>query len=114
MLAKLELYARSPALNLAVAATFVAVNARLHELVDATMGDYLWVVCDNDFGWAQDGTRELDGALSAAFQQQQLDDLSARAVDFVVVSGSVEQRVARLTSQLGEEVAAVSAQLART
>jgi HTH-type transcriptional repressor of NAD biosynthesis genes len=89
-------------------------DGRLHQLVEATMGDYLWVVCDNDFGWLQDGTRELDGALSAAFQQRQLDDLSARGVDFVVVSGSVEQRIERLTSHLGEEVAAVSAQLART
>ena len=88
-------------------------DARLQQLVEATMGDYLWVVCDNDFGWVQDGTRELDGTLSAAFQQRQLDDLSARGVDFVVVSGSVEQRVAQLAAHLGKEGAAVSAQLAR-
>ena len=59
-----------------------------------------WIVCDNDFGWVQDGTRELAGPLSSAFQRRQLDDLTARGVDFVVVRGSVEQRVAQVLDRL--------------
>ena len=59
------------------------------------------IVCDNDFGWVQDGTRELAGPHSAAFQRRQLDDLAARAVDYVVVRGSVEQRIAQVLGRLG-------------
>src|SRR2546428_357732 len=60
--------------------SYGCADARLHHLVDATIDDYTWVVCDNDFGWVQDGTRELAGPLSAAFQRRQLDDLAARGV----------------------------------
>jgi NadR type nicotinamide-nucleotide adenylyltransferase len=88
-------------------------DARLHRLVDATVGDYTWIVCDNDFGWVQDGTRELAGPLSSAFQRRQLDDLTARGVDFAVVSGSVEQRVTQVLAVLGQRTA-VSEQPVRT
>jgi NadR type nicotinamide-nucleotide adenylyltransferase len=74
---------------------------RLHALVDRTMGDYVWVVCDNDFGWVQDGTRELVGEAAAAFQEAQVRDLEARGVAFHVVSGTVEDRVARVLDILG-------------
>ena len=84
MVASLERYARSRGVNAAVA-----------------MDDYTWIVCDNDFGWVQDGTRELAGPHSAAFQRRQLDDLAARAVDYVVVRGSVEQRIAQVLGRLG-------------
>ena len=77
MVASLERYARSRGVKAAVA-----------------MDDCTWIVCDDDFGWVQDGTRELAGPHSAAFQRRQLDDLAARAVDYVVVRGSVEQRIA--------------------
>jgi NadR type nicotinamide-nucleotide adenylyltransferase len=76
-------------------------DARLHQLVDATMDEYTWIVCDNDFDWVQDGTRELAGPLSSAFQHRQLDDLTARGVDHVVVRGSVEQRMAQVLARLG-------------
>jgi NadR type nicotinamide-nucleotide adenylyltransferase len=76
-------------------------DARLHALVDETMDDYTWIVCDNDFGWVQDGTRELAGPLSGAFQRQQLADLDARGVDYVVVRGPVEERVAQVLARLG-------------
>ena len=70
------------------------------------------IVCDNDFGWVQDGTRELAGPLSSAFQRRHLDDLTARGVDFVVVRGSAEQRVAHLLARL-EQRATVSEQPVR-
>jgi HTH-type transcriptional repressor of NAD biosynthesis genes len=68
-------------------------DARLRELVDRTIGDYTWIVCDNDFGWIQDGTRELSGDASRAFQEQQLRDLEARGVAHHVVSGRLDERV---------------------
>jgi HTH-type transcriptional regulator, transcriptional repressor of NAD biosynthesis genes len=93
--------------------SYGCADARLHQLVDATIGDYTWIVCDNDFGWVQDGTRELTGPLSSAFQDRQVDDLVARGVDFVVVSGSVEQRVAQVVARL-EPRALVSEQPVQT
>jgi NadR type nicotinamide-nucleotide adenylyltransferase len=72
-----------------------AVDARLEELVDRTMGDYVWVVCDNDFPWQQDeeGSRELVDGRAEAFQQRMVEDLRRRGIPFTVVSGSVEDRV---------------------
>jgi cytidyltransferase-like protein len=93
--------------------SMLLATPRLHQLVDATMGDYTWIVCDNDFGWVQDGTRELAGPLSSAFQRRQVDDVGARGVDFVVVSGSVEQQVAQVLARL-EPLALVSEQPVRT
>jgi len=84
-------------------------DARLHELVDRTMDDYVWVVCDDDFGWVQDGTRELAGEAAAAFQRQQVEDLAGRGVAFHVVSGPLEERVARLMDVLGVAVPEQSA-----
>jgi NadR type nicotinamide-nucleotide adenylyltransferase len=93
--------------------SYGCADARLHQLVDATMDDYTWIVCDNDFGWVQDGTRELEGPLSSAFQRRQLDDLSARNVDFVVIRGSVEERIAQVLARLGQPIG-VSEQPVRT
>lgn len=93
--------------------SYGCADARLHQLVDATMGDYTWIVCDNDFGWVQDGTRELEGPLSSAFQRRQLEDLTARGVDFVVVRGSVEERISQVLTRLGQPIG-VSEQPVRT
>ena len=41
--------------------SYGTADARLHELVDRTVDDYTWFVCDNDFPWVQDGTREMAG-----------------------------------------------------
>jgi HTH-type transcriptional regulator, transcriptional repressor of NAD biosynthesis genes len=76
-------------------------DARLEDLVDRTMGDYVWIVCDNDFGWVHDGTRELAGEAAAEFQRQQVADLDARGVPYHVASGPLEDRVAQLLDVLG-------------
>jgi NadR type nicotinamide-nucleotide adenylyltransferase len=81
--------------------SYGCADDRLHALVDRTIGEYVWIVCDNDFGWVQDGTRELAGDAAAAFQEQQIRDLEARGVAFHVVSGSVDARVARVLDILG-------------
>jgi nicotinamide riboside kinase len=57
-------------------------------------------VCDNDFGWIDDGTRELVGAASAEFQRQHVEDLEARGMPYHVVSGPLEQRLEQLQGVL--------------
>ena len=73
--------------------SYGTADARLYELVEQTQDDYLWVLCDNDFGWVRDGTRELADEQAARFQQQQIDDLEKRGIKYAVVSGSLETRV---------------------
>ena len=80
--------------------SFGTADARLYELVEQTQDDYLWVLCDNDFGWVQDGTRELVDGEAARFQQQQIDDLGERGIQYAVASGSVETRVEVLAHYL--------------
>ena len=76
-------------------------DARLHELVDRTVGDYTWILCDNDFGWVPDGTREMEGPASGDFQQEHIRDLERRGIPFLTVSGPLEERVQRLKQALG-------------
>ena len=80
--------------------SYGTADARLHDLVDRTLGDYVWVVCDNDFGWIQDGTRELGGDLGEAFQRRQVADLRRRGVEFLTVRGSVDERVRAVKERL--------------
>ncbi len=83
--------------------SYGTADARLHELVDATVGDYTWFLCDNDFPWVDDGTREMRGAAADEFQHQQVRDLERRGIPYVTLSGPVEQRVARVRQALGLE-----------
>src|SRR6476646_2529879 len=39
-------------------------DARLYDLVERTKDEYIWILCRNDFGWVDDGTRELRGIKS--------------------------------------------------
>ncbi len=80
---------------------FGAADARLHDLVDRTELDYKWILCDNDFGWVRDGTREMEGVASGEFQQQHIRDLERRRIPFTVVSGSIEERVRQVKETLG-------------
>jgi HTH-type transcriptional repressor of NAD biosynthesis genes len=75
-------------------------DARLIDLVEQTMHDYIWIVCDNDFGWVQDGTREMAGGAAARFQNQQIEDLARRGISYEVVSGPVEQRIEQVREVL--------------
>ena len=43
------------------------------------MGDYVWVLCANDFGWIDDGTREMRDGEAAEFQARLEQDLDQRA-----------------------------------
>jgi HTH-type transcriptional regulator, transcriptional repressor of NAD biosynthesis genes len=76
-------------------------DARLRALVDETIHEYVWVVCADDFGWVQDGTREMGDGKAAVFQRQQIADLERRGVDYLYVGGSVEERAAAVEEALG-------------
>jgi NadR type nicotinamide-nucleotide adenylyltransferase len=81
--------------------SYGTADARLHELVDRTVDDYTWFLCDNDFGWVQDGTREMAGDESRRFQHQHIDDLERREIPYTTVSGPVDERVAQVKQVLG-------------
>ena len=83
--------------------SYGTADARLYELVDRVVDDYVWMVCANDFEWVDDGTRELRGELGTQFQRQQVADLERRGIEFHVLDGSVEERAARCAQILGLE-----------
>ena len=64
------------------------------------MGDYVWVLCANDFGWIDDGTREMRDGEAAEFQARLEQDLARRGVEYTTVSGTVEERIARVREVL--------------
>jgi HTH-type transcriptional repressor of NAD biosynthesis genes len=75
-------------------------DARLWELAEATMGDYRWFLCVDDFPWQQDGWREMPGGEAHTFQLSQQADLDARGIDYVTLEGPLEQRVERVVRAL--------------
>jgi HTH-type transcriptional repressor of NAD biosynthesis genes len=75
-------------------------DQRLHDLVDATVDDYLWVLCRDDFGWIQDGTREMADGEAHRFQLEQAADLERRGISYLVAAGPVSERVATVTAAL--------------
>ena len=85
------------------AALVGTADARLHALVDATVGDYVWIYCDNDFGWIDDGTRELPGRLGERFQEEQRADLERRGMPYLRVSGSVDERTRQVEALIGQK-----------
>lgn len=81
--------------------SYGTADARLHELVDTTIGDYVWILCDNDFGWVDDGTRELPDELGERFQEQQRSDLERRGIPFHVVNGPGDERTRQVEAIIG-------------
>lgn len=77
-------------------------DQRLVDLAERTKGEYIWIFCDNNFGWVQDGTRELHGEKSVEFQKMQRKNLAELTEgDYHFISGSLEERVAEVKSILG-------------
>jgi HTH-type transcriptional regulator, transcriptional repressor of NAD biosynthesis genes len=60
------------------------------------------ILCEPDFAFVQDGTRQ-----DAAFRQQQHEwyvaELTRRNIPYLVVNGSISERVARIVESLGKE-----------
>lgn len=67
-------------------------DERLYDLVRRTKDEYVWFLCSNDFGWVQDGTRELVGQKSKDFQMQNLDALARWDINYHIVDGTVDNR----------------------
>lgn len=82
--------------------SYGCADVRLHDLVDRTMRDYIWFMCENDFGWVQDGIRELEGGMADEFQTRQILDLRARQIGFYYVGGSVDERVRQVSSIISQ------------
>ena len=79
-------------------------DPRLQALADETMGDYTWFVCADDFPWVQDGWRVMGDGAARRFQQQQLSDLDARKIPYVLLEGPAEHRLETALEHLGERV----------
>jgi nicotinamide riboside kinase len=77
-------------------------DPRLRELADRTMSDYTWFLCADDFAWAQDGSRVMGDGRARRFQEQQIADLDTRGVSYVLLKGSLEDRVSVALRELGE------------
>jgi len=83
--------------------TYEYADHRLRALADSVMDDYIWVLCGNDFGWVQDGTRELEGTRSWQFHQMQYQELDFRKVKYYEVHGDVETRVQMMRKVIERE-----------
>ena len=80
--------------------SYGTADARLYELVERTIGEYVWILCEPDFGWIQDGTREMADGEALRFHEQQLEDLVRRGIPHTSVSGPVSDRVERVAALL--------------
>jgi HTH-type transcriptional repressor of NAD biosynthesis genes len=76
-------------------------DARLYELAEKTMQEYKWIFCKADFGWVNDGVRELVNGKAGLFEAQQTLDLRNRGIVFETIVGTVEERVAQVRRFLG-------------
>lgn len=88
--------------------TYGAADERLRRMVDRRMGDYVWVVCDRDIPYEDDGTRELLGSKAAEMHDRQVSDLLERGVDFITASGSLSDRVDTVAQALGRSKTTVT------
>lgn len=81
---------------------YQSADARLVELARRTKDEYRWFLCDNDFGWIQDGARELEGEKSHSFQATNWSALNKLGVDFDMLSGTLEERVSKVRTLIGQ------------
>ena len=81
----------------------LAVPAALDDMVDQERARYdLFIVCDTDIPFVQDGTRN-DDALRKVFQRKIIDHLNRSGIPYHVVSGTPDERLATMVSILGSK-----------
>jgi len=68
-------------------------DARLIDLAWRTKDEYIWILCKNDFGWVDDGSRELKNGKAEAFQAKLHNNLIAWNIPFSVIKGDLEHRI---------------------
>jgi HTH-type transcriptional regulator, transcriptional repressor of NAD biosynthesis genes len=76
-------------------------DARLVDLAKRTKDEYIWFLCENDFGWVQDGTRELAGEKSVEFQKANELALGEWGIGYTALYGTLDGRVAKVAKILG-------------
>jgi HTH-type transcriptional repressor of NAD biosynthesis genes len=81
-------------------------DARLWQLAEATMSEYRWFLCLDDFPWEQDGWREMAGGEAHSFQLRHQADLEARGIVYVALAGPLEQRLETVLRTLEAEAGA--------
>lgn len=77
-------------------------DQRLIDHIQRTKDQYLWIFCENDFGWVQDGSRELIGEKAQKFQDQlKRAIIELRVEELYSVEGPLETRIEQVKSILG-------------
>ena len=81
-------------------------DARLYDLVERTKDEYIWFLCDDDFGWVDDGLRELKGGKAAAFQTKNYERLANFGLlkANMLLTGDLDYRVSQVEKHLGLDV----------
>jgi HTH-type transcriptional repressor of NAD biosynthesis genes len=75
-------------------------DQRLYDLVEKTKHEYLWFYCHNDFGWVDDGQRELSGDKAEQFAKVNIRALASTGVSYQVLRGTLEQRIETVCNRL--------------
>jgi NadR type nicotinamide-nucleotide adenylyltransferase len=76
------------------------IDHRLAKLATDTSDEYIWFLCKNDFDWVDDGTRELKDGKAAEFQQLLADTLALAGVQYTILTGSLDERIATVEETL--------------
>jgi HTH-type transcriptional repressor of NAD biosynthesis genes len=75
-------------------------DARLYDLVERTKDDYIWFLCNPDFDWVQDGYRELEGDKAHKLHVAHRRKLREMGIDYQLLYGSREERMAAVATRL--------------
>lgn len=84
-------------------------DARLFHMAQESQNEYIWFLCTPDFGWVDDGTRELRDGKALDFQDQLRSDLIKRGINFIPLNGSLTNRIHSVMAILGPVLTKVSA-----
>ena len=80
---------------------FGRASPGLARLAADTAGEYLTFLCENDFPWQDDGTRETPRA-QASFQRLIRGDLDGRKISYATLAGPLEERIADVERALAQ------------
>ncbi len=75
-------------------------DQKLVDLAKSTLNEYVWFMCGNEFGWVDDGRRELKNN-SREFQITQQAELMRQGVPIMFLTGTVEERIRRVENVIG-------------
>jgi len=76
-------------------------DQKLYNLAKNTLNEYVWFMCGNEFGWVDDGQREL-GENSRDFQVMQRAALLRNGISPTFLHGSIEERIEKVEKVIGQ------------